>query len=856
MYQLHQLLCGEFPEPCFSIIRSTQWVSFLGNSEDIPREAERFCKTLTRLTSTLSNGSMEFMDPIRGPVYLDPAHHSRPFNPTQALPPTTTEFGREDAIRWLFESDHIELDMKQLDSPGPNGIVVTFTINQVWRNNCQQLSRRVRQISEAIADRLPYYKVEDVVQGIDEPDLNSIFDGTEEARRAAGRARRTLLDQLGLLVWFMSVEPGWSTKIPHEMVDFVVDLRLNERPSRGCPVSLPRDWRFFNMGHYVRNTIPFHYMWTDVERNEPRLFTYSPEFLKEYISEVQQRDGITVPVEELPRYQAWRHKLFGYDLYAQDEKLRTGPDSDYYLSDAILEHERWHVVSAPRQGKVYNPYNGRPIGEDNKAESDPGGSIYHRSYQIVSNRPGRPGRIDRTLRDSDEYPRRRRSSEGAYKPLAERLLITPEPNPLSLLGYNQTHPELREAGREDTHTWYGRTYYNPELIGDASVHEEDEAPAYTHSPESLDPGDPADRTLSSEPFEYQDDSENQFMEKMNLDVGRYSPSSIQRDEDDYLTARSAQSESPGMPGGPYRENSEEAAPLTKTEHFNALLTWAATVTSTTNEFKLKEIVWNNQLLDRGILIFDDPRAQTMGDLLTMAIKYAVPFQLYIRMSDVPLFVAHDIPDVERILLPATLEPGFSETGLKWLGAHATRTVWVDLVAKLLCRPYAGAFLAKGGITNRIALFIDKDLPARYTQGPSSRITEYGRGFVRRGIFVDEHGIEREELMTRETVSDDENSLLFGFIPQGSPERDLYLFPPPSLLESECPGHFTGEMTGKAQEWFEYVCKRISGDDITSCWMNLGNWRTFLRNARRQFFTSEAEANTSLAELDSKKKPES
>ncbi|KAJ7701866.1 hypothetical protein B0H17DRAFT_1128083 [Mycena rosella] len=345
------------------------------------------------------------------------------------------------------------------------------------------------------------------------------------------------------------------------------------------------------------------------------------------------------------------------------------PESDYYQCNAILERKKWRVISAPRDGKVFNLYNGRPMGEDNKAESNPGGvstTGVIRSLQTV---------------------------QGGQ----EEWVATGKIRISCILATNKTPPLIEDATQDP-------------------VYEDDNTPAYTYSPESTHLNDPADQTLSSEPFEYEDDSENQYLENMNLDVSGYSPLGVPGDKDGYLTARSARSELPGMPGGPYWENVEEAAPLLKTEHFNALLVWAAAMTSMTNEFELKEIVWDAQLLNQGILIFDDPRGQSMGDLLTMAIKYAVPFQLYIRMRDLPLFIAHDIPDVERISLPATLELGFSETGLKWLGAHATRTVWVDLVAKMLCRPYAGVFLAKGGIMNRIAPFIDKDLPVRFAKG--------------------------------------------------------------------------------------------------------------------------------------------
>ncbi|KAJ6503131.1 hypothetical protein DFH09DRAFT_878689, partial [Mycena vulgaris] len=173
----------------------------------------------------------------------------------------------------------------------------------------------------------------------------------------------------------------------------------------------------------------------------------------------------------------------------------------------------------------------------------------------------------------------------------------------------------------------------------------------------------------------------------------------------------------------------------------------------------------------------------------------------------------------------TLEPGFLDTRLVWLGPEATRASYLDLGAKLTHRPWAGAFLALGGFANHIAMWLDIDLPRRFARGPSTRITEYHRGFMLRAAVQSPTGQPtEEEMLTRDQVSDDEVKLLFGYINKGDPSLDLYLFPPQWLLEEECPG------------LFDYMIGKIASPAIGGCWRTIGKWRAFLRTSDKRKYT--------------------
>ncbi|KAJ6463740.1 hypothetical protein DFH09DRAFT_860086, partial [Mycena vulgaris] len=216
------------------------------------------------------------------------------------------------------------------------------------------------------------------------------------------------------------------------------------------------------------------------------------------------------------------------------------------------------------------------------------------------------------------------------------------------------------------------------------------------------------------------------------------------------------------------------------------------------------VKWNPLLIEKGVLIFDDPRAQIrmrawpcifrnmncIEDLLTLAVCFAIPFFfLCIRMKDVALFTQADISERERRTVPATLEPGFTLPLLLWNGGANTRASYLDMAGRMMLSPYAGAFLSLGGIVNRIVLWIDGDLFPRFTKGPSTRVTEYYRGFMLKGAVKSRDGIGEEEVLAQDQVSDDEINLLLGYINKGHPNSDVYLFPPQWLLEKECPSHF-------------------------------------------------------------------
>ncbi|KAJ7095535.1 hypothetical protein C8R44DRAFT_644756 [Mycena epipterygia] len=187
--------------------------------------------------------------------------------------------------------------------------------------------------------------------------------------------------------------------------------------------------------------------------------------------------------------------------------------------------------------------------------------------------------------------------------------------------------------------------------------------------------------------------------------------------------------------------------------------------------------------------------------------------------------------MELRTFPITLEPGFREPELTWQGGGVpTRNAFLQNAGNLLGRPHAGAFLMKGGIINRIALWINPDLPLKLAQGPSTRVTEYYRGFVLRGRVASEIGIAGEVSLTRDQVSDEEVRALLGYINKGGPEDDTSLFPPQWMLEQELPGHFNGAIGESAPRCYT-ILENLKAEIFSghTKWRNRRAWISYFHS---------------------------
>ncbi|KAJ6501826.1 hypothetical protein DFH09DRAFT_944593, partial [Mycena vulgaris] len=248
--------------------------------------------------------------------------------------------------------------------------------------------------------------------------------------------------------------------------------------------------------------------------------------------------------------------------------------------------------------------------------------------------------------------------------------------------------------------------------------------------------------------------------------------------------------------------------------------------------------WNREWMDVAIFVFKDPRthlrmkmianlrdnAQNIENILNLACRWAMPFQLFIPQSCARAFSASSISDLDSLVLPAMYDLGYHETFMMYGNGGATAYArYCAIVRDLLGRPNAIAFIFEGGILSILAQVMCQDLIFRFVQGPSIQVSEFSKGET----FLQKNppNGESAQFWTTDRVSAEEILLLIGHVPTGHPSSDLSLFPHPTLLEEQSL-HFRGMVGMGAHRIIEGLLRDI--DRKKYVWRTASQWAGYLR----------------------------
>jgi hypothetical protein len=165
-------------------------------------------------------------------------------------------------------------------------------------------------------------RVGDVPSAIDVRAIEILFSNDEEAQEAASTAKRGLLSLLSFLSWMLSLVQLKDTKRSAGDQQYLLQLRLDDRPRTGAVFNLTRDQHEVNFPHWANNGVPFHYVWTEEEAKNRRFLRFSPEYYEEVARLREAAKGDDINVEDLPSYALWKDDLDGSDWIGQN--LRAG----------------------------------------------------------------------------------------------------------------------------------------------------------------------------------------------------------------------------------------------------------------------------------------------------------------------------------------------------------------------------------------------------------------------------------------------------------------------------------------------------------------------------------------------------
>ncbi|KAJ7238445.1 hypothetical protein C8J57DRAFT_1528755 [Mycena rebaudengoi] len=299
---------GGVAVPSISSKANTLWISYLGDSDDIPLEVMSFRKHKTYPTATGPSRILLETDYAHQPVWYHPSCFWWPFNPTGA--PTGSG---SDSLAYIFDYQTSIATTEEVynayDSDGRKlgERHAGCMLDKEWTRTCLIDSER---LGRACVGNLPAVVVSS--------DIEHSFLTEREAKDAASEAKHVILSQLGYITWFLSCRSDWCQGLPVAEAVYIASLQLWERLRRGVLVDIESYWTEMNIPHWLKENVPMHYQWTYNLDTIEHFFILSPTFLRKYFGAVETNGGSEVPIESLALYLIWSSCLLCYDLYSRD----------------------------------------------------------------------------------------------------------------------------------------------------------------------------------------------------------------------------------------------------------------------------------------------------------------------------------------------------------------------------------------------------------------------------------------------------------------------------------------------------------------------------------------------------------
>ncbi|KAJ7861322.1 hypothetical protein B0H14DRAFT_3445442 [Mycena olivaceomarginata] len=644
-------------------------------------------------------------------------------------------------------------------------------------------------------------RVGDVPAPVDTKALEVLFSNDEEAQEAASKARRELLSLLSFLSWMLSLVQLKDTKLSSGDQQYLLQLKLDERPKTGAVFDLTRDQHEINFPHWANNGVPFHYVWTEEEKKNKCFLRFSPEYYEEVVRLREAAGGRDVSVEELPSYATWKGDLEGSDWLGQN--LRAGkmgvvenrflPSMKYGIVDRHLYGSRplanWVTIrvyaerfkalirdteretTSPRTpvNRCQHKFSLSDFAYQEVGESVPEQARYYESNTVAEAEISR----DAGNRPSSEELHREgkhRNPDAPHAPLrrlAEAAALT-----LTSEAAGRVRREGKEQRRQARSLSSVRT---AESDGENAWFEEE----FQSAAGSDDNG------AYSQDEEMGDDTP--FEASLDL-VGSWSPR--------FRTAKEA---------------------------VDALDLWAPTVM----EYEPKKAVynplsWNSDWLDRAYLVVDDPRTlarlkalcalfpaelDNMQVVLEYAMRFGMPFELFTKIQDAGMYRNHQLSSLALNTLPSVYNLGYVDQVMSWAGAATqpnSECTW-GTIFQLLQKPNAVAFISKGGVCKFVAELFAPDLAYRFVRGPSEQVSD-------------------------DQVSDVEVAILLGYVKGKNSDQERSLWPSQALLEQHSL-HVRGYLSSGAWTVLEYLRKRIMEEKIYD-WKSKAEWKSYLRGGAK------------------------
>ncbi|KAF8147017.1 hypothetical protein K438DRAFT_1780337 [Mycena galopus ATCC 62051] len=126
----------------------------------------------------------------------------------------------------------------------------------------------------------------------------------------------------------------------------------------------------------------------------------------------------------------------------------------------------------------------------------------------------------------------------------------------------------------------------------------------------------------------------------------------------------------------------------------------------------------------------DEEVRSFSDLLELAIRFGMPFELYVHRSRVREFRDVLIPTLAIKTLGSLYQPGYIDQQLSWSKEGGNKTsyaMYETILNGLLDHPEAVGFISARGVYSYVAQLYNPDLVARFARRPSLQVSQFDKG---------------------------------------------------------------------------------------------------------------------------------
>ncbi|KAJ6479480.1 hypothetical protein C8R47DRAFT_983362 [Mycena vitilis] len=554
-------------------------------------------------------------------------------------------------------------------------------------------------------------------------------DSRKEIMEVFAGVKRKMLEYLGWVYWWSSVEDRWEELVSSQQKDLISSYRLQEYGKRGLILNLARDFPTINLPMLLEHNVPFAYAWTVREDVHPRFARLAPTLIKAYLKKRQQVGADFYAFDDEGRKSELFRYLFDYDPYFQalppefidapelaPTQLRENwayfmIDGDGYGRRNVPEPEWRHYYALRYCYRVFsNP------------DSSHSTVVFYRQLQkVIQVRP----KFKVLVGGMDE----------ASAALEKEVVVVDDDDDDFGYIFNDDvvpAPAVPSSSAKSLLLRLSSPGVEPKEEGNPKVlpllarltDREDSRPLVPSEPLRMrGPGRELSRSRNS--------SVNSSLQGSRDRYGSGGPSSRDR-------SRSPMRNAPAASLPPRRRSPDQtrmqAYRKPSVEQEARMLEWLAS-----------DVLWDRRFLDKAFLLLQDapsrvwarylatsdPAPRTAEDLLNRLIDYGVAFRLAVREDDIRLFRPAEMLIVERKWGASSYSTNVREDPLTYgSGGREFVERWHKRCKEIFTREHARALVSMGGVFSWLALSYSRDsLVPAFKNGPSKQITVYRRGWT-------------------------------------------------------------------------------------------------------------------------------